>query len=313
MEITKILKYLTDISVFNKVLSFEEITMGKGGAKIYKINAGEKIYILKSAHKDFGLDDEGINSYIKELNFYNLSLSLNLPFVPKPVYTEIHPEYGIIILMDCYKTLSPAAWTSELQMKAADLCAKFNSIAFKKLDSMELKWNPTVIDENFSKNSLATWLKVLDEHKGKFDPYILDIIYKNLKEIAAVLNEPPHYFCHGDFHPENILTDGEKLYICDFQGLNIGKCAGDINFFISRGSSMGINIDSEKLLSYYAERLSQYTGKETDTETLEKERCASSLLVTFSFWADYLHNADFIKVKLHYDEMVNAAKFLDIM
>ena len=76
---------------------------------------------------------------------------------------------------------------------------------------------------------------------------------------------------------------------------------------------MGINIDSEKLLSYYAERLSQYTGKETDTETLEKERCASSLLVTFSFWADYLHNADFIKVKLHYDEMVNAAKFLDIM
>ena len=313
MDINEILNYLESKGVLNNIQTAEPVTLGQGGAKIYKIETNSKNYILKIAYLSLSCDENTMSSYRKELNFYRLNKKLKLSFVPKAFYCEEHPKYGILILLKCLNSVSHNEWNIELQKKAIDMVAKFNSLPIDLFEPIGIKWQPTAIDKNFSLEAYKDWVSVISEHEGKFDPKLLDAIYKNICTVPSVLNTEPQYICHGDFHPENILTDGEKLYICDFQGLNIGKCAGDINFFISRGSSMGINIDSEKLLSYYAERLSQYTGKETDTETLEKERCASSLLVTFSFWADYLHNADFIKVKLHYDEMVNAAKFLDIL
>ncbi|MBP3323915.1 MAG: phosphotransferase [Clostridia bacterium] len=313
MDIREILNYLVSKGVLNNIQTAEPVTLGQGGAKIYKIETNSKNYILKIAYLSLSCDENTMSSYRKELNFYRLNEKLKLPFVPKAFYCEEHPKYGILILLKCLNSVSHNEWNIELQKKAIDMVAKFNSLPIDLFEPIGIKWQPTVIDKNFSLEAYKDWVSVISEHEGKFDPKLLDAIYKNIYTVPSVLNTEPQYICHGDFHPENILSDGEELYMCDFQGLNIGKCAGDINFFISRGSSMGINIDSEKLLSYYAERLSQYTGKETDTETLEKERCASSLLVTFSFWADYLRNADFIKVKLHYDEMVNAAKFLDIL
>ena len=313
MDIREILNYLESKGVLKNIQTVEPVTLGQGGAKIYKIETNSNNYILKTAYLSLSCDENTMSSYRKELNFYRLNEKLKLPFVPKAFYCEEPPKYGILILLKCLNSVSHNEWNIDLQKKAMDMAARFNSLPTDLFEPLGIKWQPTVIDKNFSLEAYKDWVSVISEHEGKFDPKLLDAIYKNIYTVPSVLNTEPQYICHGDFHPENILTDGEKLYICDFQGLNIGKCAGDINFFISRGSSMGINIDSEKLLSYYAERLSQYTGKETDTETLEKERCASSLLVTFSFWADYLHNADFIKVKLHYDEMVNAAKFLDIL
>ena len=141
---------------------------------------------------------------------------------------------------------------------------------------------------------------------------LLDVIYKNLEEACSVLNSAPQYVCHGDFHPENVLSDGKQLYICDWQGVNIGKCVGDISFFISRGLGFGIQINTEKLLAYYCERLSEYIGIEIEPGILQREHSASTLFVTFSFWADYLKNASYERVAKHFLEMENAAKILNI-
>ncbi|MBE5893539.1 MAG: hypothetical protein E7286_09245 [Lachnospiraceae bacterium] len=313
MEIIEIINYLTNQGVWNKVVSFEQITLGASGAKLFTINDGIKNYVLKVAHESFHCDEEHLKSYRKEYDFYKLNQKLRLPYVPKIIYAEVHLVYGILLVMECYRTFTHEQWDFTLQKRAVDLCAKLNSVPTKQMLPIGIKCNPMHIDKDFTRNSYHTWLNVIEEHNGKFNRNLLDVIYKNVEEVCSVLNSAPQYVCHGDFHPENILTDGEQLYICDWQGVNIGKCVGDISFFISRGLGFGIQIDTEKLLAYYCERLSEYIGIEIESGILQKERSASTLLVTFSFWANYLKNASYESVSKHFFEMENAAKILNII
>lgn len=254
-----------------------------------------------------------MKSYRKEYDFYQLNQNIQLPYIPKIIYAEIHSAYGILLVMECYKSIAHNQWDFDLQKRAVDLCAKLNSVPVKQLAPLGIQWNPMQIDKDFTRNSYQTWVNVIEEHEGRFNRNVLDVIYKNLVEVYSVLNSPPQYVCHGDFHPENVLTDGEQLYICDWQGINIGKCVGDISFFISRGLGFGIHIDAEMLLAYYCERLSEYTGIEIESGTLQKELSASTLLVTFSFWANYLKNSSYERVAEHFLEMENAAKVLNII
>lgn len=313
MEIIEVINYLTKRRVWGRVVSFEPITLGAGGAKLFTINDGVKNYVLKVAHESFQCDEEVLKSYRKEYDFYQLNLKLRLPYIPEIVYAEMHSAYGILLVMECYKGIAHEQWDVELQKRAVNLCARLNSMPAKQLEPLGLKWNPTQIDEDFTRNSYRDWVEVLDEHEGRFDRKLLDEIYKNIGAVCPVLNSAPQYVCHGDFHPENVLTDGEKLYICDWQGINIGKCVGDISFFLSRGMGFGIPMDAELLLSYYCECLSEYMGIRIEKETLQKERSASALLTTFSFWAYYLKNAPYERVAGHFYEMAEAAKVLNII
>lgn len=313
MDISEILNYLISKGVLSNIQTAEPVTLGQGGAKIYKIETNSKNYILKIAYLSLSCDENTMSSYRKELNFYRLNEKLKLSFVPKAFYCEEHPKYGILILLKCLNSVSHNEWSIELQKKAIDMVAKFNSLPIDLFEPIGIKWQPTVIDKNFSLEAYKDWVSVISEHEGKFDPKLLDAIYKNIYAVPSVLNTEPQYICHGDFHPENILSDGEELYMCDFQGINIGKAVGDPNFFISRGMGMGIKTDGEALIDYYAERLSIYTERDIKPETLMKERSACALLVTFSFWAHYLHGAPYEKVAEHFNEMINAAKVLGII
>ena len=51
------------------------------------------------------------------------------------------------------------------------------------------------------------------------------------------MNSPPHKICHCDFHAINIMLNDEDIVVCDWQCVGIGKGAGDISFFISRGKA----------------------------------------------------------------------------
>lgn len=313
MEIIEIINYLSNKGIWKKAVSFEPITLGASGAKLFTVNDGTKKYILKMAHKSFHCDEEQLISYKKEYDFYQLNQTLQLPYIPKILYSEIHPEYGILLVMDCYKAITHEQWDLDLQKQAVDLCAKLNSLPVEQLAPLGIQWKLTQLDADFTRNAYQAWIDVINEHDERFDRKLLDKLYKNLGEVCHILNSAPQYVCHGDFHPENVLTDGEQLYICDWQGINIGKCVGDISFFISRGMGFGIQMDDEMLLSYYCERLSKYTGTNIDLELLHKERSASSLLVTFSFWAHYLKNAPYERVADHFYEMEAAARILHIL
>lgn len=313
MEIIDVLQYLTEKNVWQKVVSYEPVTLGASGAKLFTVDDGIKKYVLKVTHESFQCDEQRFKSYRKEYDFYLLNQKLKLTFVPKCVYAEEHPEYGILLVMECYRAIAHEEWDTELQKRALDLCARLNSIPMEVLEPLGVKWNPTQIDADLTRNSYEAWIEVINEHEGRFDKELLNKLYKNLDRVCAVLNSEPRYVCHGDFHPENVLTDGKDLYICDWQGINMGKCAGDFSFFLSRGMGMGISMDGDKLLPYYCERLSEYKGVKIKPETLEKERSASALLTTFSFWAYYLKNASYERVAEHFYEMEEAARVLDII
>ena len=313
MDIADVLRYLTEKKVWKDVVSCVPITLGASGARLFTVTDGEKQYVLKMAHESFHCDEERLQSYRKEYAFYRLNQNLQLPYVPVVVYAEEHPVYGILLVMKHYETVAHEQWDLELQKKAVDLCARLNCVPVDALDALGIQWNPARIDAEFTRNSYQAWIEVLDEHEGRFDRNVLDEIYKNLEAVCPVLNSEPQYICHGDYHPENILSDGENLYICDWQGITIGKCVGDISFFLSRGMGMGISMDADTLLSYYCERLSEYKGMEINPEILQKERSASALLTTFSFWAFYLKGASCESVAGHFAEMEEAAKVLGII
>jgi hypothetical protein len=313
MEIADVLQHLTEENVWGKVVSYEPITLGAGGAKLFTVNDGVKNYVLKVAHESFLSEEGRFVSYRKEYDFYQLNRDLQLPFVPNILYAEEHPEYGLLLVMECYEAITHDQWDPELQKRALDVCAQLNCVPVETLEPLGVQWNPTQIDEEFTRNAYQNWLEVISKHEGRFDRNLLDMLYQNLDEVCTVLNSKPQYVCHGDFHPENVLWDGTNLYICDWQGIHIGKCAGDMSFFQSRGMGMGISMDADELLSYYCERLSEYKGVKIDPETIRKECSASALLTTFSFWAYYLKNAPYERVAEHFNEMVEAARVLTIL
>ena len=90
----------------------------------------------------------------------------------------------------------------------------------------------------------------------------------------------------------------------------MGKGAGEISFFISRGRDFGIAMDEGALFAHYARRLSVYTGKAVSVEQLMKEHSASSLLTAFLYWAEYLKDAPYERVEGIFCQMAQAARAL---
>lgn len=308
MNNISIFSYLELKQIFTSAATYEPITIGAGGAKVFIANDGGKKYVLK--HIPAHTDNNTYDSYEKELHFYELNESLCLPCIPNSIYHENSNEHGIILVMNYYSPIKKESWNLNLQKQAVDLCAKINSIPIEKINSLKLQHQKIEINKQSTDKSYEDWKYVLNQHKDKFEDNALDEIYENIEIVCPILNNDPHYLCHGDFHPENILYDGKQLYVCDWQGINIGKSIGDISFFISRALGMGIDMKEEQLLDYYCERLSLYTNKNIHIETLLKERCASIVLCTFSFWAQYLKNSSFEQVAIQYNGMVDAFRKL---
>lgn len=301
-----VISYLLRQNIFRNDLVYKQIAVGASGAALYSITDGNGRYVLKVSQKSHSSDENMLVSFVKEYDFYNLSKSLNLPFVPKTIYSENSSEYGFILVMERFDSIPHSGWDRELQKKAVDLCARLNSLDTSLFSKMELNRDMIEIDSNAAETSYHLWLEVIRQHEGKFDEKILEEIYHNLDVICPVLNSEPLRICHGDFHPDNLITDGNQLYIIDWQNLHIGKSAGDISFFIQRGNGFGIQMDTVGLYAYYAERLSEYTGQNISVEELLLEDSASVLWTTFMFWAYYLKNAPCSRVEMFFNSMVEA-------
>ena len=308
----KILEEFTEKRVWEKVESCEKISVGASGAELFLVSSPGKKYVLKAAGKQGERNEDVMKSFRREYEFYRLARELGLSFVPELLHAENHPEYGIVLVLKAYEQIPHAAWNSELQKAAMDLGARVNSLPVKALAPLGLLREPVRMDEEAARNSYRSWLEILSEHEGRFDRRVLDVIYRKIGEVCPILNSEPLYVCHGDFHPENVLRDGKNLLLCDWQNIHIGKSAEDFSFFLSRGQGFGIPMEEEELLEYYCERLSMYTCRRIEPETVRMERDASMLLTTFSCWAYYLRKASYESVAIHFRNMENAVKRLNL-
>lgn len=305
MDIREILDYL-----FRREVNAVPVNTGASGAKLWRIDTGGRTYVLKHAHPSFHSDPGLIEGYRKEFEFYKLNESLKLPFLPGIVHAELHDDYGILLVMDCCEPIPHERWDLPLQKQAADLCARLNSLPADVLAPMNLHFNRTQIDPDFTAKAYEDWKFVLGQHKGRFDEALLDEIYENIGIVCPILNAEPYSVCHGDFHPDNLLLSADGLRLCDWQNVGVGKCSGDISFFIGRGLGFGIDMNADELLDYYCAKLSEYSGAQVEKTTILKEKYASTLLVTLSFWANYLKDCPAERVAVQFDDMAEAYRYL---
>lgn len=306
MDICKTVEYLKKKNIFIGNVATEPINVGASGANLCNVSDNSGSYALKVSHDSTSDDPNRLAAFAKEYAFYRLNEKLQLPYVPKLKYSENSPEYGWILVMERLSPIPCSNWDRNLQMQAIDLCAHFNSLPRNLFDDLHLPCDRIEIEKQATEKSYHLWLNVIQQHMGRFDENVLTEIYQHLDVVCPILNAEPHRICHGDFHTENLLTDGKQLYLIDWQNIHIGKSAGDISFFISRGNGFGISMDGNELFAYYSEKLSEYTGEKVTTENVLRENRASLLLTTFLFWAYYLDNAPYESVAFHYNNMVEA-------
>ena len=305
IDSNKIIEYIKTIAILGNIDHYDDINVGSGGAQLFIVvdRKGDR-YVIKNS----GLNKD--SSLLKEYKFYEINRKNKFSFVPETIHTEIHSEYGVIIVMKMYKHIKYDEWDHNLQLKAVDLCAMINSIDKNYFFDLDLKQNLITLNEDFLLRSYKDWIFVINQHNVIHGEKIIDEIYKNLDIVCPILNNGNQYICHGDFHPENILIDNEDFIICDWQNVKIGKGIGDVSFFVDRAHGFGIHVDSEKIIDNYCLCLSKYIGKTIDKKNILQEQSAAALKNIFSYWAEYLKDCSWEKVYPLYQKMVNAYKLL---
>jgi thiamine kinase-like enzyme len=137
-----------------------------------------------------------------------------------------------------YTPLNPGEWSKDLQAQAAQLCARINAMNWNDISAvLQEKDNPEDNGDTYPlETSLKDWRLLHKRFPDIIDASLLKSMYDNFHPLQAHYEKLPipMNLCHSDFHPENFLTDGHNLIICDWQEIKIGRGIDDIAFFVSR-------------------------------------------------------------------------------
>jgi len=303
----RIYEILTQNNITNEQKELLPITTGAGGANVFTV--ADK-YVVKYINLST-LNAGTRKQYQKEFDFYRIDANKKIDFIPEIIFQATDDD-EIIIVMKKYIPIKTEEWDVNLQTAAAEICAKINALNI--VDYIKIIQNPEADNGNIKDEdphplslSYQNWTNLQKKFPGNIDATLLEEMYNNYKnKIDTSKFNIPETLKHGDFHPQNFLKNGEKLIICDWQGVCMGKGIGDIAFFISRGTDMGLKINRDKLISDYNEALIQHTNIETSLTDLHKTVAANEFGVSFKFWAEYLQDADINKVLNIYTKMVES-------
>ena len=230
-----------DITVGGEELS--PIMVGAGGACVYSSDK----YVIKYARLS-EMDVYARAACRKEFDFYEVFSESNMDFVPEIIIKTADSD-EILIVMKKYSPVQLNEWDENLQKRAMELCARVNAVDaadFGKLFRAEGEGGDSSKEDSDTISlSYQDWMNLQRKFPEHIDGGLLGEMYANFNKINAYADKIriPKTLCHGDFHPNNLLKHGEKLIICDWQGVCMGKGIGDAAFFISRGEDMGIEIN----------------------------------------------------------------------
>lgn len=303
-------KLISDFDVFEGPIGTMPVTVGSGGAHVYGVTDERGEYIAKIM--PLGGNNETLKKqFYKEYRFYKAAFSLKPDFVPEVLYQTETPD-ALVLVLEKYQPITRSRWDERLTSEAAEVYAKINALDASRFDFLasppdEPEEKPYPLSVSYEK-----WIVIARKFPDCVDGKILGEIYERYESIDGIVKviSVPSTVCHGDFHPENCLYDGEKIFVCNWQNANIGCGVGDISFFISRGSDMGIGIDPENFISAYRSALKFYANIDIDTKDILTIISASNLSGSFRFWAEYLQNSSPDRVKKIYDAMIQDYFFL---
>ena len=314
--IDKVAELLRQHNLLNDKADLQPVNQGSGGA--YVFSTDEK-YIAKYAYLP-EINPDVRSQLRKEHDFYKLCSGKNFDFIPD-IILQFADDDEILIVMKKYSQIKPEEWTETLQKRAMELCARINAVnpddfcaLFQeepKQESTETEQNHEVQDDSLSA-SLADWERLQNKFSKYINALILKEMYKNYAEIELYEDTLvlPETFCHGDFHPENLLKDGDRLILCDWQNAEIGSGINAVAFFSSRGADMGLDIDRDKLVKWYHETLFRHTGIKVDIHDFYKKIAVFEFGISFRFWAQYLQNSSVDRVLNIYNAMLRSYNLL---
>ena len=292
-----------DINAFLCGRDVREIRVGQSGADVYEV---DDEMILKHVRRD-ALEGDKFDTYSREALFYQEKSQKGCSYIPEIMDSEV-TEDEIIILMRKYDMPALTDVDDQMLDRIADLLVHihYDEIpSFLKGADDEIK----LMTDDEILQCLNGWKSVFDEHPGAFDMSPLEEVAAKINEIISWHATEKCVITHGDFHRENLLTDGSRaLLICDWQGVKVAGESEDLSFFMSRLSADGIKIDPKSFASKYSEAALKLTGEKADPELILKHIDAANVITTFMYWHYFLHGNPEERVREVYDKMMTDAR-----
>lgn len=156
-------------------------------------------------------------------------------FIPKVVATLpdhaalIIQDYGDIQLEDRVRALVTAGDTNEihrLYIESLGIIGRFARIqpetgdvwCTRAFDAERFDWELAFFRKNYLEP--AARIELSESEARQFET--------ESRALATFLGGYSHYFVHRDYHSRNLMVDGEKLAVLDFQDARLGPLAYDL-------------------------------------------------------------------------------------
>jgi hypothetical protein len=259
----------------------------------------------------------------KEYDFYEICSRINIDFIPEVVFQTANDD-EILILMKKYSPVKYEEWTEDLQKRAVELYARINAADTADFNELFLKYEklkeelnniagyksdgtPIFKHEYPLSLSYQNWNNIQKKFPEHIDGPLLKEMYDNFDKRVSPI---PDTFCHGDWNPNSCLKDGDRLIVCDWAEVCMGKGIDSVTWFIKSGERRGIKMNRDKLIDDYCRALFKYTNIKIEQSDLRKHFAASDFGAAFTFGAENLQTADIDSVLNCYNTMVNNYKLM---
>jgi thiamine kinase-like enzyme len=279
----------------------KKISIGQSGADVFELNESQ---ILKHVVRE-RIKNGMFDTYVREALFYQSECPK--AYLPEVSDVQIS-EDEIVLVMKKYRNLDRNDFNDELLKAIAGVLAGIHSETVPEF-VIENDIRSNEMSENEISDCVKGWHSVLDEHPGKFDGSLIDVVSVKINDIIKWHDSEIRHLSHGDFHWDNLLTDDNgRIIVCDWQGVGLRGASDDLSFFISRLGADGISVDAHTFLTWYAIEYNRLTGENIEADDLEKHIKAANVITSFRFWHLYLHGNDTERVREIYDKMMSDYK-----
>lgn len=201
-----------------KVKSLSKLGSGGGNFNyLVKTNAGKFIFRMNAKINEFGKSKKEYDN-LKILEKYDVAPKVYLFDESRSLFDS---DFIVLDYVEGLRCTQIKPYFDERMIRnLAELLAKIHSIRInskiRKLDYYSLSPNDEL---EFSKNYRRYISKNLKNRE--FFEMIDSVFSKLKKDFASVDVKSRIVLSHGDFHKENIIVNGEKYHLIDFENLEI--------------------------------------------------------------------------------------------
>ncbi len=280
----------------------KQITIGKSGASVCEL---DHMYIAKHIQRNLMQFDADWDSYRREAQFYSSYTSESFPFLPK-IYHCSQTDDEIQLIIEKYYPVNKNNLDDVMIKKIFDVLAQIHNMPIPEF-LPPICAGALRLDKDEISQYLSGWFDVIREHDDVFSESDLIKIGENINKINKQAYASKQLCCHGDFHLDNLLANGEgNVIVCDWQNVNSGHVSGDISFFLSRLSADGFQISKEKAIRTYC----RFTAANITYEEISMQMSLANLNISFIHWHNYLRGCSVERVREIWERMIEDAEYL---